>query len=127
MTASKPTTIDEYIAGFPADIQVILQQIRTTIQTAAPTATEKISYAMPAFELQGNLVYFAAYDEHIGFHATSSGHERFKQELSVYKSGKGSVQFPLDQPMPWDLITCIVRFRVQENLAKLKVKKAKKE
>ncbi len=117
------TTIDEYIARFPADIQEILQQVRATVRAAAPEAKEKISYAMPAYELKGNLVYFAAYDKHIGFYATPTGHEAFKEELSRYKFSKGSVQFPLDQPMPLDLIRCIVEFRVQENLEKAKKKK----
>lgn len=119
---SKPRNIDEYIAAFPEDVQQYLQQIRATIQAAAPKAKEKISYAMPAFELNGNLVYFAAYKNHIGFYATPTGHEEFKSELSAYKEGKGSVQFPLDQPMPLDLIRRITAFRVQQNLAKQKKK-----
>ena len=115
---SKPHHIDEYIAGFPAEIQELLQQIRSTIRQAVPDAKEKISYGMPAFELNGNLVYFAGYKHHIGFYATPTGHEAFKEELSVYKEGKGSVQFPLDQPMPLDLIRRITQFRAAQNLAK---------
>ncbi|NTW09151.1 MAG: hypothetical protein HGA28_06245, partial [Anaerolineaceae bacterium] len=102
-----PETIDEYIAGFPADIQVILQKIRKTIKDAAPDAQEAISYQMPTFKLHGNLVHFAAFKNHIGFYPVPSGIEKFKAELSVYKQGKGSVQFPLDQPIPYDLISRI--------------------
>ncbi|MGE5376985.1 MAG: iron chaperone [Bacteroidota bacterium] len=125
-TPAAPQTIDEYIAGFPADVQKILQKIRMTIHEAAPEATEKISYQMPTFYLNGNLVHFAGFKEHIGFYPVPTGIEKFKKELSVYKQGKGSVQFPLDQPMPYDLITKIVRFRVKENLAKAKAKGQKK-
>jgi uncharacterized protein YdhG (YjbR/CyaY superfamily) len=119
-TNAAPTTIDEYIAGFPPDVQEILQKIRMTIHEAAPEATEKISYQMPTFFLKGNLVHFAAFKEHIGFYPVPTGIEKFKKELSVYKQGKGSVQFPLDQPMPYELITKIVKFRVKENLSKVK-------
>ena len=108
---------------FPSDVQEVLQKIRKTIHEAAPDATEKISYQMPTFYLNGNLVHFAAFKEHIGFYPVPSGIEKFKKELSVYKQGKGSVQFPLDQPMPYDLITKIVKFRVKENLEKAKSKK----
>lgn len=121
-----PQTIDEYIAGFPADVQDVLQKIRMTIHEAAPEATEKISYQMPTFYLKGNLVHFAAFREHIGFYPVPTGIEKFKKELSVYKQGKGSVQFPLDQPMPYDLITKIVKFRVKENLAAAAAKAKKK-
>lgn len=121
-----PTTIDEYIAGFPEDVREILQRIRTTIKEAAPQAVEKISYQMPTFYLQGNLVHFAAFKEHIGFYPVPTGIEKFKKELSVYRQGKGSVQFPLDQPMPYDLISKIVKFRVSENLAKAAAKGRKK-
>ena len=110
-------TIDEYIAQFTEDIQEILQQIRSVIKEAAPDATEKISYQMPTFFLKGNLVHFAAFKTHIGFYPVPSGIEKFKEELSQYKGGKGSVQFPLDKPMPLDLIRRIVLFRVEENLA----------
>lgn len=116
----KPANIDEYIGGFPNDVQEILEKVRMTIQEAAPDAKEKISYSMPAFEQNGIVVYFAAFKNHIGLYALPSGHEQFKEALSKYKSGKGSVQFPLSQPMPFDLITKIVKFRVQENLEKVK-------
>jgi uncharacterized protein YdhG (YjbR/CyaY superfamily) len=120
-----PANIDEYIAGFPKDVQLILQKIRETIKKAAPDAVEAISYQMPTFRLHGNLVHFAGYTHHIGFYPVPSGIEKFKAELSVYKQGKGSVQFPLDQPIPYDLITRIVKFRVEENLKKAAVKKKK--
>jgi len=122
---STPKEIDEYIAGFPQDVQAILEKIRATVRAAAPEAKEKISYGMPAFTLNGNLVYFAAFKNHIGFYPIPSGIEQFKEELSVYKQGKGSVQFPLDEPMPYELITRIVKFRAQENLEKAKAKKKK--
>lgn len=113
---TKATTIDNYIADFPKDIQRILQQIRTTIQKAAPDAEECISYAIPTFKMNGkNLVHFAAFKNHIGFYPTPSGTERFENELSKYKQGKGSVQFPLDQSMPLSLIEKIVRHRVQQS------------
>ena len=118
MDIKKPENTDEYIGGFPSEVQEILEKIRMTIQKAAPDATEKISYSMPAFEQNGIVVYFAAFKNHIGLYALPSGHETFKEELSKYKSGKGSVQFPLDQPMPFDLIVKIVKFRVKENLEK---------
>jgi uncharacterized protein YdhG (YjbR/CyaY superfamily) len=120
MINSKPKNIDEYIAGFPIEIQEILEQIRQTIKKAAPNAEEKISYAIPTFTLNGNLVHFAAFKNHIGFYALPSGNEAFQKELSIYKSGKGSIQFPLDKPIPLDLITKIVTFRVKENLEKTK-------
>ena len=120
-----PATIDEYIAGFPSDIQAILQQIRATIRAAAPDAQETINYQIPTFTLHGNLVHFAAFKQHIGFYPTPSGMEHFKSQLSVYKGAKGSVQFPLDQPMPYALIEEIVKFRVAENQAKVAAKKRK--
>lgn len=111
-----PRNIDEYIAGFSKDMQVILEQIRHAINNAAPGAKETISYAMPAFKLNGHaLVYFAAFKNHIGFYPIPSGIEAFKNELSLYAQGKGSVQFPLDKPIPLDLISQIVKFRVKEN------------
>jgi uncharacterized protein YdhG (YjbR/CyaY superfamily) len=115
MQTKKPENINEYIGGFPNDIQEILEKIRMTIQKAAPNAKEKISYSMPAFEQNGIVVYFAAFKNHIGLYALPTGHEAFQKELSQYKSGKGSVQFPLNKPMPFDLITKIVKFRVKEN------------
>lgn len=118
MTTDKPETIDDYIAGFPAGIQTLLKQVRTTVKAAAPAAEEAIKYAMPTFVLNGNLVHFAAFKNHIGFYSTPSGHTEFKDELSAYQGAKGSVQFPLDKPLPLALITRIVEFRVKENLAK---------
>ena len=124
MTTKRTTArdIDEYIAGFPKDIREILEKIRATIRKAAPEAEEAISYGMPAFKLNGYLVYFAAYKKHIGFYPVPTGIEAFKKELSAYKGAKGSVQFPLDKPMPLDLISKIVKFRVKENLEKAKTK-----
>jgi uncharacterized protein YdhG (YjbR/CyaY superfamily) len=119
---SAPKTMDEYIAGFPRDVQEILQKIRVTIQKAAPDAEETIKYRMPTFILNGNLVYFAAFKSHIGFYPIPTGIEKFKKELSVYKQGRGSVQFPLDKPIPYDLISRIVKFRVKENLVGTKGK-----
>ncbi len=116
------STIDEYIGLFPDDVQNILQEIRQVIKSTAPDATEKISYQMPTFYLKGNLVHFAAFKNHIGFYPVPSGIEKFKEELSQYKGGKGSVQFPLDKPMPYDLIKRIVLFRVEENLSKVNKK-----
>ena len=119
-----PTTTDGYIAGFPDDIQLILNQVRAIIKEVAPEAEESIAYGMPAYKLKGKpLVYFAGFKNHIGFYATPSGHTEFAKELSKYKQGKGSVQFPLDQPMPYELIAQIVAFRVFENLEKGKTKK----
>jgi uncharacterized protein YdhG (YjbR/CyaY superfamily) len=120
-----PVNIDEYIARFPKDVQLILQKIRETIKKAAPDAVEAISYQMPTFKLHGNLVHFAGYKNHIGFYPVPSGIEKFKAELSVYKQGKGSVQYPLDQPIPYDLITRIVKYRVEENMKKAAGKKKK--
>lgn len=113
-----PTTIDEYIAGFPPDVQAILRKIRETIRKAAPEAQETIKYRMPTFTLNGNLVHFAAFQRHIGFYPVPSGIEAFKEELSVYEQGRGSVQFPLDRPIPYGLISRIVKYRVKENRAK---------
>ena len=118
ITKTSPTTIDEYISGFPSDVQSVLQTLRQTIHQAAPDAVEKISYGMPTFTLKGNLVHFGAFKTHIGFYPTPSGIEKFKDELAVYKGAKGSVQFPLDEPLPLDLVRRIVEFRVEENLAK---------
>jgi uncharacterized protein YdhG (YjbR/CyaY superfamily) len=110
--------IDSYIASFPEETTALLKQIRTTIRKAAPEAKETISYGMPTFTLKGNLVHFAAFKNHIGFYPTPSGIEAFKKELSVYEGAKGSVQFPLAKPIPFDLISKIVEFRVNENLKK---------
>jgi uncharacterized protein YdhG (YjbR/CyaY superfamily) len=116
----EPQNIDEYIAGFSKDVQAILKKIRTTIQKAAPTAGEAIKYQIPTFTLNGNLVHFAAFKEHIGFYPAPRGIDQFKNEVSIYRSGKGTLRFPLDQPIPYDLITKIVKFRVEQNLAKTK-------
>jgi len=114
-------TIDEYIKTFPNDFQSILEKMRQTIKKAAPEAVETISYQMPTFKLNGkNLVHFAAFKNHIGFYPIPSGIEAFKKELSSYKQGKGSVQFPIDKPIPYDLVEKIVKYRVKENLEKLK-------
>lgn len=113
-----PKSIDEYIAGFPTDVQTILQNIRRTIRDTAPEAEETIKYGIPTFTLQGNLVHFAGYKRHIGFYPAPSGLEHFQEELSSYKSSKGAVQFPLDQPVPYELISRITKFRVLENLEK---------
>lgn len=111
----QPITIDAYIACFPEETQLILQKVRKTIREAAPDATEAISYGMPTFKLNGNLVHFAAYKHHIGFYPAPSGIERFKEPLSKYKSAKGSVQFQLNEPIPYALIMEIVAFRRREN------------
>lgn len=117
-------SIDEYIADFPEETQVLLRQIREIISTAAPEATEKISYAMPTFYLKGNVVHFAGYKNHIGFYPAASGIRNFQEEISGYKNSKGAVQFPLDQPLPQALITKIVQFRLNENLERArKIKK----
>lgn len=122
---NKPNNINEYIASFPENVQKLLEQIRSIIQKAAPEATETISYAMPTFKLNGILVHFAAFQNHIGFYALPSGNEAFQKELSAYKTGKGSIQFPVNEPLPESLITKIVKFRVQENMAKAEMKKKK--
>lgn len=121
----KPATIDEYIAAFPYHVRELLQQVRGTIRKAAPGATEDIKYAMPTFVGNGNLVHFAAFKNHIGFYPAPTGMEAFTQELSGYKTGKGSVQFPIDQPLPLQLITKIVKLRVQEDAKRAIAKKKK--
>jgi uncharacterized protein YdhG (YjbR/CyaY superfamily) len=115
----KPKSTDEYISNFPKEIQILLQEVRKTIKSAAPNANEGISYGMPAYKLNGKaLVYFAGYKNHVGFYATPIGHIEFTEELAKYKKGKGSVQFPINEPMPLDLITKIVKFRISEVLKK---------
>lgn len=112
-------TVDNYIESFPVTVQILLEQVRATIKENAPDAVESIAYQMPAYKTNGKpLVYFAAYQNHIGFYATPTGHSEFANELSKYKQGKGSVQFPFDKPIPFELIGRIVRFRVRENLVK---------
>src|SRR5882757_3352185 len=122
MKSIQAENIDEYIAGFPKDIQKMLEEVRTTIRKAAPEAEEAIKYAMPTFTLNGNLVHFAAFKNHIGFYPAPTGIEAFKKELSVYKGAKGSVQFPFDKPLPLTLISKIVKYRVKKNLEKAKPK-----
>jgi uncharacterized protein YdhG (YjbR/CyaY superfamily) len=111
-------SIDDYISGFPEDVQKKLRDLRTLIRGEAPDAAEKISYKMPTFYLNGNLVHFAAHSRHIGFYPTPSAILKFKRELSRYENAKGSVQFPLEEPLPLELIKRMVRFRVQENVKK---------
>ena len=121
-----PQTIDEYIAGFPKEIQATLERIRQTIRAAAPGAEEKISYGMPTFALKGNLVHFAAFKNHFGFYPAPTGIEEFRMELSRYEGSKGAIRFPLFEPIPYDLISRIVRFRIEENLRKAEDKRKKK-
>ena len=111
---NKPTTIDEYFNDFPKDVQAVLQQIRATVKEVAPEAKETIAYGIPTFTLNGNLVHFGAFKNHIGFYPTPSGIDEFKEELSKYKGAKGSVQFPLDKEMPFHLIRKIVLFRINK-------------
>jgi uncharacterized protein YdhG (YjbR/CyaY superfamily) len=112
-------SVEEYIDPFPEEVQILLERIRSTIREKAPGAIESISYGMPAYKTHGKpLVYFAGFKKHIGFYATPSGHDQFAAELSQYKQGKGSVQFPLDRPIPLELIGRMVEFRVQENGAR---------
>jgi uncharacterized protein YdhG (YjbR/CyaY superfamily) len=120
MSNAKPTfnSIDDYIATFPPEVQQKLEEMRAIIKAAAPGATEKISYQVPTFYLKGNVVSFGAYKTHIGFYPAPHGIDAFEDELAPYKSGKGTAQFPLDQPLPVNLITRIVQFRVEENLQK---------
>ena len=115
--------VDDYIKNCPQEVQQLLIEIRLTIRQFAPEAIESISYGMPAYKLNGKpLVYFAAFKNHLGFYATPTGHVEFEKELATYKQGKGSVQFPIDKPLPIHLIRKIVQFRVKENLKKAKVK-----
>lgn len=117
------TDINTYIADFPAEMQVILEQIRVTIQQAALEAKEAIKYGMPTFVLNGNLVHFAAFKNHIGFYPAPTGIDAFIGELAQYQTGKGTIQFPINKPIPFDLITKVVKFRVEENLKKRKTSK----
>ena len=119
-------SIDEYLVEFPDEIQKRMQELRSTIRKAAPQAEETINYAIPTFTLNGNLVHFAGFKNHIGFYPAPSGIEAFKKELSVYEGAKGSVQFPLDKALPLTLVTKIVKFRVKENLEKASAKDKKK-
>jgi uncharacterized protein YdhG (YjbR/CyaY superfamily) len=123
-TKTIPKSTDEYISQFAGKQQKALQEIRKAIKSAAPQAEEVISYSMPAYKLNGMLVYFAGYENHIGFYPTPSGIEAFKKELAIYKSAKGSVQFPIDQPLPLALIKKMVQFRIKENTESNKTKAA---
>ena len=127
MNATVANNVDEYIDGFPAETQKLLEQLRSTIIKAAPKAEEGISYQMPAYKLQGVLVYFAGYKNHIGFYPGAAGVESFKKEISVYKWAKGSIQFPVEEPIPVKLVTKIVKFRVKQNLEKAAAKSKKKK
>lgn len=119
---NKSTEVDQYIAGFPEEVQDLLRQLRAFIQNAVPEAQESISYAIPTFKLEGNLVHYAAFKNHIGFYPGPSALLAFQEELAGYKGAKGSVQFPLHQPLPWDAIAGIVALRVKQNLAKAAAK-----
>ena len=124
MKRTAPQNIDGYIAGFPEDVQQRLKKIRAAIKKAAPKAQEKISYQIPAFILDGKyLIYFAGFKNHISVYPAPRGSEEFKEELSAYGGGKGTVQFPLDKPVPYGLISRIVKFRIKDNLEKAKAKK----
>ena len=125
-TAGKNPDVDRYISGFPENVRELLGQLRHIIREAAPDAEEVISYQIPAYKLYGMLVYFAGYKNHIGFYPTSSGITAFRQELSAYKGAKGTVQFPLDKPLPLDIIKKIVAFRIAENLQKKESKRGKR-
>jgi uncharacterized protein YdhG (YjbR/CyaY superfamily) len=120
MSKKTPKDIDDYISRYPADVQQLLQKMRLTIHKAAPKATETISYGIPAFRFNGMLVWFAAFKSHIGFYPGAGAIKIFKKEISAYKGAKGSVQFPLDQPLPLALVSRIVKFRVKQNVAKKK-------
>lgn len=125
MINKKVNTVDEYIQLFPDTISKMLKEIRSTILKTCPEAEESISYGMPAYKYHGALVYFAAFKNHVGFYATPTGHQAFEKELSKYKQGKGSVQFPIDEAMPLKLIKEIVKFRMKENIEKATQKKVK--
>jgi uncharacterized protein YdhG (YjbR/CyaY superfamily) len=118
MTASKTTDIEHYFSGFPFETRIMLEQLRETILNVAPEAEEMISYKMPAFKLKGMLVWYAAFKKHIGLYPTASPIKFFKDELTSYKYSKGAIQFPLNQPLPLDLISKIVKFKMKENLTK---------
>jgi uncharacterized protein YdhG (YjbR/CyaY superfamily) len=120
-------SIDEYIAAFPRETQRMLEELRATIRAAAPEAEEKISYQMPTFALKGNLVHFAAFKHHIGFYGASGAIQAFRDELSIYAAAKSTLRFPLDKPLPLDLIRKIVRFRVAENLKRAELKPGRKK
>ena len=123
MKMDSATTIDGYIANYPAGTQKHLKQIRDVVRKLVPEAKEDIKYGMPTYVLNGNLLHFAGFEHHIGFYPTPTGIALFKKDLAPYKQGKGSVQFPLDKPMPLALITRIVKYRLKETLEKAKKKK----
>lgn len=127
MITAKPKSVDEYIASFPKETQKILNEVRATVKAAAPKTEESISYGMPAYTFNGPVAYFAGYKSHIGFYATPNAHEEFKADLAKYKQGKGSVQFPIDEPMPLKLITKMVKFRIKHNAETAKAKAATKK
>lgn len=120
--SKKPETIDEYIAMHPEKVQILLHKIRNIIKNAAPDAIEAMKYQLPTFVLHGNLVHFGAFKNHIGLYPAPSGIKVFKEELSIYESGKGSIKFPFDDEIPFDLIGQIVKFRAKENLEKVNAK-----
>lgn len=122
MVTTQARNVDEYIASFPKEVQTLLKELRSVIKAAAPNAEEVISYAMPTYKLQGNLVHFAAMKNHIGFYPAPSGISAFSKELSKYENSKGAVRFSFDEPLPLKLVEKIVRFRVKENIEKAKVK-----
>lgn len=128
MRSNRPPaqTIDDYIAGFPPDVQKMLEKIRQTIRKAAPKAEEGISYQIPVFKLEGNMIFFAAYKKHVSVYPAPRASQEFKAELAAYEGGKGTVQFPLDKPIPYDLIARITKFRVKDNLARAAAKSKKK-
>jgi len=125
--AQPPQDIDEYIARFPADVQAILERVRTTIRRAAPEATETISYQMPAFKQHGILVYFAGWKQHIGLYPPVSGEKNLEKAVARYAGPKGNLQFPLNQPIPYDLIERVVKLRVKQDLAKAAAKRKKRK
>jgi uncharacterized protein YdhG (YjbR/CyaY superfamily) len=125
-TMQTAKSIDEYIEGFPPDVQKILERVRKTIKKAAPGAEEAMKYGIPTFVLNGNLVHFGGYKEHIGFYPDPRGIDELKKELAPYQAGKGTLKFPLDRPIPFDLITKVVKLRVEQNLEKAKAKGKKR-
>ncbi len=122
---TSPTTIDEYIAGYPPDVQAILKKVRATIKTAAPDAVEAIKYQIPTFVLNGNLVSFAAYQRHIGLYPIPAGTQKFQKAIAVYRAAKSTLRFPLDEPIPYDLISQLVKYLVKENVARARARQKK--
>ena len=122
---TSPATIDEYIAGYPPEVQGILKKVRVTIKAAAPDAVEAIKYQIPTFVLNGNLVSFAAYNEHIGVYSVPAGSQKFQKAIAVYRGAKSTARFPLDEPIPYDLISQLVKYLVKENVAHAKARQKK--